>query len=343
MSEGATRSFWKKNRAAIQIAALAGAIGLAIAIPFIQSPLCTVAEQNSYATTYSVTVDREAQEQDSGNSVSPTITQFAFGPSVNGSIGTIQRTEATYNSPKEKEDWGRKFWCDINAGDYFLVLFTLALAISTFLLWRETERLAEGAGDQSEKMRQSIREQRRAVFASIVSAKAAKKSADAADRHASAAVGAEVPILQIVSFKAIGDETDDREVRAKWLKYFHALFEIKNFGRTTAVVTEVIVNVHIGIVPTDPPELIRYRLYPVAEAIEYGETKSLFDIWARNGVTDEMVETMLADASQSVYAFGEIKYRDFRGTHEQGWVFIWVAASKIWSPFDQKTAYWKQS
>ncbi|HEY1710275.1 MAG TPA: hypothetical protein VGG10_18540, partial [Rhizomicrobium sp.] len=55
----------------------------------------------------------------------------------------------------EQEQWIKRFGCEINGADYLLALFTIILAISTILLWRETERLARGAEDsqrQLEKM-----------------------------------------------------------------------------------------------------------------------------------------------------------------------------------------------
>jgi hypothetical protein len=39
---------------------------------------------------------------------------------------------------------------------FWIALFTLALTVSTILLWRETRRLAERADDQARKMEQSI-------------------------------------------------------------------------------------------------------------------------------------------------------------------------------------------
>jgi hypothetical protein len=56
------------------------------------------------------------------------------------------------------QSWTHSFFCDVKVSDYFIALFTLVLAIVTYFLWRETERLAKEADDQSNKMRASIDE-----------------------------------------------------------------------------------------------------------------------------------------------------------------------------------------
>jgi len=156
MSDGIARSFWKRNRAVLQIGFFVAAIAAAVAIPFIQEPLCAVADSESNPATYEVTVERPYHADTEAQPESPSLSKFTFGASVGASNTEIEHTESRYYAAQQKEDWRRKYWCDVNASDYFLVLFTLALAVSTFFLWRETERLAEGADDQAKKMQASI-------------------------------------------------------------------------------------------------------------------------------------------------------------------------------------------
>ncbi|HEY8697484.1 MAG TPA: hypothetical protein VIM02_07695 [Rhizomicrobium sp.] len=182
MSDGVVRHFWKQNKAAIQITIFLGAVALAVVIPFIQAPLCSVTEQDSATSAYQVTEDRKSSKESDANSIYPTITKFTFGPSLESRIGEIERSQTTYYAPKQKVDWGRKFWCDINAGDYFLVLFTLALAVSTFYLWRETERLAKGADEQTKRMIEQIEFGRAASYAATKSAEVADTSMKNAQR-----------------------------------------------------------------------------------------------------------------------------------------------------------------
>jgi hypothetical protein len=145
MSEGAVRRFWKAYSRPAQFAGFAAAIALAVAIPFIQTPLCSVPEQDRNTAAYRVTIDRENPKQTGPTSGNPTVKKYAVNPVIDGSKREIDRIEATYYAPQKKENWGRRYWCDVNATDYFLVLFTLALAVSTFLLWRETSRSIEAA------------------------------------------------------------------------------------------------------------------------------------------------------------------------------------------------------
>jgi hypothetical protein len=229
---------------------------------------------------------------------------------------------------------------DINAlSTLVIAAFTAALAWSTVKLWRETERLAKGADDQSEKMRESIREQRRTAFAALLSAKAAKKTAAAVDLQAKAAVGAETPLLQITDI-FISHQVDGKE---KWIRKFEPAVTIKNFGRAPAVVTEVIMNIGFGYIPDRPPELIRYHTYPVAAVVESGKEFKYYDMWLKKGITEQQINVFLADEAMNAFVFGVIKYRDFSGIHDQGFVFIWIKDNWAFSPFDQKTAYYIQT
>jgi hypothetical protein len=133
MFSGAASLFWKQHRAKIQIGSFVAAIAVAVAIPFIQSPLCAIAESNSDPASYRVTIERPYHTENDSQGVSPGISHFTFGPSVYSPVEEIERTQSTYYAAQQKEDWGRRYWCDIKATDYFLVLFTFFLAISSSL------------------------------------------------------------------------------------------------------------------------------------------------------------------------------------------------------------------
>jgi len=53
----------------------------------------------------------------------------------------------------KRTSWALKFWCDVNASDFAVGLFTLFLVIATYFLWCETERVARGDDDQADKWR----------------------------------------------------------------------------------------------------------------------------------------------------------------------------------------------
>lgn len=77
-----------------------------------------------------------------------------------------QSAKATYYPPREPvRAWWRSTVCDVKLSDFLIGFFTLVLAVSTIGLWWQTERLAEGADDQSDKMAASITEATRAATA----------------------------------------------------------------------------------------------------------------------------------------------------------------------------------
>jgi hypothetical protein len=119
-----------------------------------------------------------------------------------------------------------------SSANEIIAIFTIVLAISTSLLWRETERLAEGAKDQSEKMRQSIREQRRSTFAMIVSAKATKRAAETADK---ALHTLEQPELGVVEMRYFSEAYMSDPASSG--VYVAAKF--KNFGRSLATIRRI--------------------------------------------------------------------------------------------------------
>ena len=204
-----------------------GAIALAIAIPFFQASLCTPAEPFGDNASYRITIDRPANSDDRDVSENPAINEFSFGPSVAGRIGKIDRTEASYYTPKQEEDWGRRYWCDVKASDYFLVLFTLFLAISTFFLWRETERLAEGADDQSKKMRESIDAANRNAIATHDAANAMQEVADATDTaRMSAELSTQQQLRAYIGIISSSARIDARD--------FRATLTVANRGQTPA-------------------------------------------------------------------------------------------------------------
>ena len=94
---------------------------------------------------------------------------------------TINETaQATYYPERQPEHvWWKSAICDAHLSDYLIGLFTLVLAISTIGLWRQTERLAEGADDQFNNMVRSIN-------ATLAVANRTREVAEAMDDAASA-------------------------------------------------------------------------------------------------------------------------------------------------------------
>ncbi len=234
MSEGRLTGFWKRNKLTIHAGLIAALMGVSLAIPFVQSSWCPISKEHGDSGTYRVTVHRQQSEPDSKYYGDPGIAHFTFGPTINGNINEVETTESSYQSPQQEKNWGRRFWCDIKASDYFLIVFTLWLALSTFLLWRETDKLAQGAADQAEKMRQSIREQRRSNFAAFVSAKATRKAANAAERSADAAFAALARPSVVVDLPIL-----NRRIWLRGESPLEAMFRLRNYGKAPAVIHEI--------------------------------------------------------------------------------------------------------
>ena len=109
---------------------------------------------------YSFSIDGQTKE-----SGTPKPQKKPVSSTVVGEIKANGTAEQKQDAAEKPESWGSKFWCEINASDWFIGLFTLFLAIATYFLWRETERLAGGADDQADKMAASIKEAARAATA----------------------------------------------------------------------------------------------------------------------------------------------------------------------------------
>lgn len=94
-------------------------------------------------------------------------------PITHSQITIEQGAKGTYYPVREPKDaWWKGAVCDVNSSDYLLGLFTLFLVISTIGLWTQTERLAAGADDQSEKMVESIAAAQKAADAAVATNRA---------------------------------------------------------------------------------------------------------------------------------------------------------------------------
>jgi hypothetical protein len=237
-----------------------------------------------------------------------------------------------------------------------IALFTIVLAYSTIGLWRQTERLAEGADDQSKKMVMAINatlavsdrtkevadamgkvakamadvayqtealaiqtreSSTRQASQTQQSIAVATKAADAADLSAKAAIGVELPFLHIESVSFSNIPTSDT---ALWLSQLIPKVIVKNFGRTPAFVYEVAVNGRIGFLPSKPSYIVNYP-NPDPVVIDGRATLTHEEWLFANGASfsKEEIATYLADATVFLYIFGYIAFHDFLGReHKKG-------------------------
>ena len=130
-------------------------------------------------------------------------------------------------------DWLIRF-LDFRLTNAVIAGFTMVLALKTAGLFRETAGLRAAANQQAMDTKTSL--------------DIAKQAADAATLQATAAIGAELPMLQVRSATI---NTFAPEEAREWRNGFTIDLDIKNYGRTPAFVSEVVVNAIIekGIAP----------------------------------------------------------------------------------------------
>jgi|GEM_PF-4459250 len=67
-----------------------------------------------------------------------------------------QSSEGHNHPAQQSSEWGRQFWCEVNASDYFIALFTFALAGVTLLLWYSTHLLWKSGEQQVRLSRDAL-------------------------------------------------------------------------------------------------------------------------------------------------------------------------------------------
>lgn len=322
-----------------------GALLLAVILPFVLDPMCTRLEQPNADIAYRIVEPVKQSEKTSDQSISIPNANFSFLPHIRGVDKTVKNSETTYYLPEDKKTWLARFVCEVNGADYVLAWFTIFLAISTFFLWRETQLLAKGAADQSEKMRLSIREQRRSALAGIVAAKAAKSAAKAATLNAQAAVGVELPILRVTKISTSRDE-DFAKAKNDWFNNFYPKVEIKNYGRTTAFITDMQTAVYFGVpLPKVRPEIARVDRYMSHLAIEASRSEIYQDFEIGKVINPiDVTDYLAAEPSSTAFTYyGIIYFNDFLGNpHEQVWAQVWVDDTGRFFPLSTIPAYNEQ-
>jgi hypothetical protein len=147
MSEGASKKPLFSGVAVAGVIACALVLAFAIGFPLSLYSYCSALSENEQPIPQHVTVDREDTKTGGGYAEQPPITQFSFGERLLAPIQQQTRTQTTYYAASEPYRWGRQFWCEVNASDYFIALFTLVLAAVTGFLWWSTHKLWK-AGEQ---------------------------------------------------------------------------------------------------------------------------------------------------------------------------------------------------
>ena len=135
-----------RQKIEIAVATLA-VLAYLLLLPAALGSFCSIPREGGKPVAYRFSINGQSQEH-----TSPQIDKGAVVPAH---ISELRATGSAYPSQstvENPESWWSKFWCEVNASDWFIGLFTLFLAIATYFLWRETERLAKGGDEQAQRM-----------------------------------------------------------------------------------------------------------------------------------------------------------------------------------------------
>jgi hypothetical protein len=168
-------------------------------------------------------------------------------------------------------------------------------------------------------MRQIDERQAKDFAASI---ELARRSADAADLSAKAALGAELPALHIVEVSAMGNLVEPQ----KWIAHFYPIIRIKNYGRTPAFVSGVVTNMCVARTVSAQPAYSEFTQFPTRFVIPGGETYEHTDpvMMVRTKLTEAEQDAFLTEMGD-LFVFGVIRFKDFLGmSWEKGFLFNYV-------------------
>jgi hypothetical protein len=177
-----------------------------------------------------------------------------------------------------------------------VALATIVLAIFTWALWRSTEKLwladQEGRADTMESIRQ------------------ARRAAEAAEIAAQAALGIELPRLELecVSLRATADP-----FTASAIAYGSVVVSLKNYGRTPAHLLETQVgfctDYYLPAVPKYGPSA---RKPAELGAVVLPRQVKSFDLSGRFTINFDGARSIAAD-EMDLWVYGFVGFRDFLG------------------------------
>lgn len=203
------------------------------------------------------------------------------------------------------------------------------------------EKAALAAQDTVAAMREIDQRQAADFKASIA---AAQKAAEAADLSAKAAIGVELPSLHVENVTAT---LQDSHSFNEWIKSFSIRISIRNYGRTPAFITEVIVNMMAcknGEVPNRPiykefTIVPRQLVVPPGQATEFTE----YSYFNNCHFSEEDISNILS-GDINIYVYGVIRFRDFLDAdHAREYIFIYVENQGSFMPIFHREEYYYQT
>ncbi|MEA2860500.1 MAG: hypothetical protein QOC72_2539 [Methylobacteriaceae bacterium] len=182
-------------------------------------------------------------------------------------------------------------------------LFTLALVVSTVLLWRSTEKMAGLAATQASDMKESL-----AI---------SKQAADAARLSAEAAIGVELPRIVFGSAEIMRGHAPSSGFKSR---ITGLRFEViaNNHGRTPAFLTDVSTHIHVGAnLPAEPTRGRNDALnWPVVEIIK-ADAAFPIPIMERDKILVGQVREDVFRERLYIWVYGYLEYRDFLHAHHR--------------------------
>jgi hypothetical protein len=253
-------------------------------------------------TPYVLTIKGEAKVEDRKYSQ-----QQAGSASAKPLAAEIEASGRVYPAEQPRNEpnaWWQRFWCNVNASDYFVALFTLVLAAVTGFLWFSTHRLWK-AGEKQ-------------IIAAQTAADAAVKSANTAE---SAQTTLERPYVFIGDIFQISMAPDKPRT---------ITFKATNYGRTPAVIqivkAELIFSKSIPNVPYEFSNELEFENFYV---LGTGEPTDEYDYeiptnisLVSNSIDGVVLDEPAPPEGELAYFLVEILYDDAQGRpHSKG--FCW--------------------
>lgn len=193
-------------------------------------------------------------------------------------------------------------------------LFTVILATSTVLLWKETKDLRNFAEEQSADMKASISEAARAASAMQSVATAVADNAKAA--NASVALFRDANLRQLRAYMTLGLVGVIKQDAATNY-HFEIRMNLSNVGNTPAY--KVVSNTHFDVMPFPLPDNFKFPEFvdPGNSAVVGPHQSFIISGFADRIYSDEDVKEISLGMSKRLYVYGIVKYEDAFGVSRQ--------------------------
>lgn len=129
------------------IAALA-IVAFAIGFPVYLRSFCSESYLAEQPVSYAFTIEGENRETHTSDAKNVARGTVATKGAADAQIAAHGRADPQQEPRHQPDGWWLRFWCEVNASDYFIALFTLVLATVTGFLWYSTHLLWQAGEKQ---------------------------------------------------------------------------------------------------------------------------------------------------------------------------------------------------